>query len=182
MPNGLTKFLTHDELLDLIKFVAELGKPGEYAPRVAPIVQRWQVLVAPPTELTADVPHLEHLRQHVLGASPQAWGSAYALFNGDLPLNELRAGDEPKVVILRGEVQVNEAGAVEFDIQSDATCQAWVDSQSIDPRAKAVLPLEAGRHALILRVEIPASGAPRLRATLQRPEGSPAQFEVVGGS
>jgi putative heme-binding domain-containing protein len=28
MPQGLTKFLTHEELLDLAKFVSELGRPG----------------------------------------------------------------------------------------------------------------------------------------------------------
>lgn len=124
MPNGLTKFLTHDELLDLISFVSGLGKPGKYAVRTAPIIQRWQVLVNPPAELTSDVPHLEHLRQHVLAAPPEAWASAYAMFNGELPLSELRQGNEPKVVILRGEVEVTEAGPVEFDIASTEACRS----------------------------------------------------------
>jgi len=30
MPQGITKFLTHDEFLDLAKFISELGKPGDY--------------------------------------------------------------------------------------------------------------------------------------------------------
>lgn len=182
MPNGLTKFLTHAELLDLIKFVSELGKPGTYAVRTAPIIQRWQVLAAPPAELTGDVPHLEHIRQHVLAAPPEAWTSAYAMFNGDLPLSELRQGDQPKVVILRGEVDVNEAGPIEFDLQSTETMQVWVDSQSIDLKSKAILPLEKGRHTIVVRVQISGASMPTLRATLARPEGSTAQFEVVGGS
>lgn len=182
MPNGLTKFLTHDELLDLVAFVAGLGKPGTYAVRTAPIVQRWQVLANPPAELTSDVPHLEHLRQHVLAAPPEAWTSAYAMFNGELPLSELRQGDEPKVVILRGEVEVTEAGPVEFDIASTETVQVWVDAQSIDPRSKVVLPLDKGRHAIVVRVQISGSQASTLKATLGRPEGSAAQFEIVGGS
>ena len=28
MPEGITRFLTHGEQLDLIRFVSELGKPG----------------------------------------------------------------------------------------------------------------------------------------------------------
>ncbi len=35
MPQGLTKFLTHEETLDLIKFVSELGKAGPYGIRAA---------------------------------------------------------------------------------------------------------------------------------------------------
>ncbi|MCY2967609.1 MAG: hypothetical protein NT069_28930, partial [Planctomycetota bacterium] len=58
MPMGLTKFLTRDELLDLIRFVSELGKPGPYSVQTAPRIQRWQVLSNPPPELIDDVPHL----------------------------------------------------------------------------------------------------------------------------
>jgi putative heme-binding domain-containing protein len=39
MPQGLTKFLTDEELLDLAKFVSELGRPGPYAIRKTPSIQ-----------------------------------------------------------------------------------------------------------------------------------------------
>src|SRR5207253_884503 len=74
MPNGLTKFLTHSELLDLIRFISELGKPGPYAVQTVPTIQRWRVLQNPPQELTAEVPHLEHIRQLVLDSASDSWG------------------------------------------------------------------------------------------------------------
>ena len=44
MPKGLAVFLTHAELLDLARFLGELGKPGPYAVRSQPTIQRWRVL------------------------------------------------------------------------------------------------------------------------------------------
>src|SRR5204862_2630218 len=104
MPTGLTKFLTHDDLLDLACFISELGKPGEYGPRTTPFVRRWRRLIDPPTELTADVPHLELMRQHVFDAPPDCWAPAYAKFSGTLPLAELRGGPSPIVLFLQGEI------------------------------------------------------------------------------
>ena len=42
MPQGITKFLTHDELLDLVKFVSELGRPGPYEIPKVPAIHRWR--------------------------------------------------------------------------------------------------------------------------------------------
>ena len=42
MPQGLTKFLTRQELVDVVRFLSELGKPGPYAIRKTPTIQRWR--------------------------------------------------------------------------------------------------------------------------------------------
>jgi len=59
MPSGLADLLTDAELLDLVRFLAELGKPGPYAVGNAPVVRRWRL--------------------------PEP---AYSLVSGDLPLAE----------------------------------------------------------------------------------------------
>ena len=182
MPNGITKFLTKDELLDLIRFVSELGKPGPYAVRGLTAIQRWQVLIQPPAELTAEVPHLEHIRQHVLGSPPEAWSPIYGKISGALPLDELRKANQPNVVILRGELQVSEPGRVAVRVTSTEPCQVWVDSTAFGIQKEFEVTLEPGRHPVILRVELSAHDAPELRVEFSRPEGSTAQFEVVGGS
>ena len=78
MPQGITKFLTRDELIDLVRFVSELGKPGDYAVQSTPRIQRRQLMANPPAELTAAAPHLEYIRQFVQGSSPETWSSVYA--------------------------------------------------------------------------------------------------------
>ena len=45
MPVGLADGLTHAELVDLVRFLSELGKVGPYSLSKAPIARRWQALV-----------------------------------------------------------------------------------------------------------------------------------------
>lgn len=181
MPQGLTKFLTREELIDLIRFISELGKPGDYAVQTTPRIQRWQMLANPPAELTESVPHLDHFRQFVLNGSADGWSSVYARVNGVLPLEELRKPDGPNVVILRGEFDVKNGGLVAFQIDTTESYQAWVDAQPAPPDSKFQLALEPGRHALILRVELSDREAPELRVQITHPQGSTARVEIVGG-
>ena len=180
MPQGLTKFLTRDELLDLAKFVSELGKPGPYAVNQAKTIQRWKVLRKPAPELTTGIPHLEHIRQFVLGSSPTDWDSAYGKVNGQLPLNELRTADKPGVLILQGEINVSAAGKATIDISSTENLQAWFDADAYEAR-KFDVELTPGRHLLTLRVEPSTNNAPQLRVEFKTPDDSSANYEVIGG-
>ena len=182
MPQGLTKFMTRGEVLDLAKFISELGKPGEYGIRKTPSIQRWRVLKKPAKELTAEVPHLEHIRQFVFGSQPEEWTTAYAKVAGTLPLEELRSGKTPTVLILQGEVQVNEAGKLALHVSSTETFQAWIDAEAFDSKTDIEATLEPGRHTITLRVEVSDREVPELKIDVQKPEGSTVQFEVVGGA
>ena len=44
MPVGLADTLTRGELIDVVRFMSELGKIGPYAVDKSRIVRRWQVL------------------------------------------------------------------------------------------------------------------------------------------
>ncbi|MFO0868193.1 MAG: HEAT repeat domain-containing protein [Pirellulales bacterium] len=183
MPQGLTLFLTRDELIDLARFVSELGKPGPYAVQQAKRIQRWRVLQSPPAELTAEVPHLENIRQFVFQASPEAWLPAYGQVNGVLPLAELRpASSAPQVLILQGEIAVSAEGPVHLQIDSTETVQTWVGSEALDTRRSADVTLPVGRHPLVFRVELSERTQPELRVELSTPAGAATNFEVVGGS
>ncbi len=181
MPQGLTKFMTRSEVLDLAKFISELGKPGDYGIRKTPSIQRWRVLKKPAKELTAEVPHLEHIRQFILGSSPEEWGSVYGKVAGTLPLEELRPGKTPTVLILQGEIQINEPGKLAFQISSTETFQAWVDTEAFESKTDIDATLEPGRHTITLRVEVSDREASSLKVDVQKPEGSTVQFEVIGG-
>ena len=71
MPKGLANLMTRAEFLDLVRFLSELGKPGPYAIRPVPAIQRWKVLKAVPTDLAKSVPG----GQHVSGPGPCALGT-----------------------------------------------------------------------------------------------------------
>ncbi len=182
MPQGLTKFLTRGELIDLARFISELGKPGPYAVQQAKTIQRWRVLRAPPAELTREVPHLEYFRQYVVGSQPADWDPAYGRVAGELPLHELRADGGPTVVILQGEIEVSVAGRIAVRVDSTETVQTWIDAQPFDDRREIEVELATGRHTITVRAEISERSAPTLRFECQTPENSTANFVVVGGA
>jgi len=93
MPQGLAKFLTRDELVDLAKFVSELGKPGPYAVRTAPMIQRWRLFgdmqaIKSLGEKPEEAPTMAQFEGRILGSD--AWQPVYARASGELPLDELR--------------------------------------------------------------------------------------------
>jgi hypothetical protein len=182
MPQGLTKFLTRDELLDLAKFISDLGKPGPYAVQQARTVQRWRVLRKPAPELTAEVPHLEHIRQFVLGSQPADWEPAYGRVAGVLPLEELRGSDnKPVVLILQGEINVSAAGKTTVNISSTETFQSWFDAEPMDTKKQFDVDLTPGRHTVTLRVELSTRETPELRVEFKTPDDSSANYEIIGG-
>ena len=128
------------------------------------------------------MPHLEHIRQLVLDSAPEAWGAAYGQVAGVLPLDELRRGNRPAVVILRGEVQVNEAGKIAVHVNATEQAQVWVDAEAFESQKQFEVSLQPGKHQVIVRVEVSDRPAPELKIELTRPAGSAAQFEIIGGS
>jgi len=181
MPQGLTKFLTRQELIDLVKFISELGRPGPYAIRSVPTIQRWRLLRSIDSELKGDVPNVEIFREHVLDAPAEAWVAAYAMTAGELPLAEF--GKPGDVLYLQGEVEVVDAGPVTVDVTTTEQAQLWIDAEPFDAESKPTVELAKGRHRVTLRIVVgAATEAARVRVELTKPSGSKAQFDVVGGA
>jgi putative heme-binding domain-containing protein len=176
MPQGLTKFLTHDEFLDLARFIAELGKPGPYAIRTVPTMQKWRVLKSPDLALLAEVPNVEILREQVLDQPASAWETVYGTARGDYPLAEL-AGDKPAAVYIQGEINVVDAGEIEFEITAPKGTVWWLDAEPFETN-KVAREIAAGIHRVTLRVP-EADGT--LRFEVRKPSGSAANYTVVGG-
>ena len=149
--------------------------------RTIPAIQRWRLLKAPPAELTSEVPHLEHLRQHVLGTPPEAWGTVYGQVAGVLPLDELRKNGQPVTVILQGELLVNQAGKLRFELSTTEKVQLWFDATAFDGQSQGEMALEPGLHQVTVRVEISDRADPGLKLEFHKPEDSAIQFEVIGG-
>jgi putative heme-binding domain-containing protein len=182
MPEGITRILTHGELLDLIRFVSELGKPGQFALPGVPTVQRWKRLRELPASLREGVPNRDVLRDAVLRAAPEAWDTVYAQVNGTLPLAESRPLRSGEVIYLQGDVQVVQSGPVEVRVTSTEPVTFWVDEEPFEKQDRATVPLSAGRHRITVRVAARSGAtAPRLRVELRRPSDSRAHFEVVHG-
>jgi len=179
MPQGLTKFLTRDELIDLIKFVSELGRPGPYAIRSTPTIQRWRVLRNVPPQAGVEGLSSESFGKLVLDRPAEDWTTAYATTAGDLPLNEV--GDAGRLVVVQGELQVVEPGEIELQINSTATPSIWYDADMLPNGSARKITLSPGVRRLTFALVIPNQAEPTFNVAVVKPAGSKAQFDVVGG-
>ena len=88
MPVGLADGLTHQELVDLVRFLSEFGKVGPYSVTRTPVARRWQTLIATPATKTLLRGEAGLVR--VVGDDPNlAWESDYARIAGPLPVDDL---------------------------------------------------------------------------------------------
>jgi hypothetical protein len=181
MPKGLTNIVTRGEFLDLVRFLSELGKPGPYALRATPSIQRWRVLSAVPAELARSAPDAEAFRVRVLGAEAGLWLPCYAKVAGGLPLDELTAAAGGPVLYLQGEVAVTTGGPVRFRFNSTAGMRAWVDAQPVPVHDTVTADLAGGRHTLTLRIDTAARPDRQVMVEVLKADGSPTELTVVGG-
>jgi putative heme-binding domain-containing protein len=181
MPEGLTKFLTRQELLDLSRFLSELGKPGPYAVPTAATIQRWRVLRPTDPELTQVPPTEAVFAAKVRSAPDSAWETVYGMLSGHLPLAELHQPAKGSVVYLRGEFETDVASTLRFDI-SGPTEAVWIDTKRMPDKWDGQLRLEPGRHTVIVRVKTTYDPQAKVRVELSKPTGGVGRFEIINGS
>jgi putative heme-binding domain-containing protein len=183
MPAGQTDALTRTELVDLIRFLSELGKVGPYAVGKEMVARRWQVLVQ-----SADT--AEELRSEgsvvIARDDPRLlWTPAYSKVNGRLPAADipqvwLNAGDK-NVGVARCQVAASGQGEVTLHIDGIAEgLQFFVDGKTLLTAKKVPLTLSPGTHTLTFIV-------PRdqmtdgLRCELTEAPSSPVKARFVLG-
>jgi putative heme-binding domain-containing protein len=177
MPVGLADELTRAELVDLVRFLSELGKVGPYAAGSAPVARRWQTLVPPPQAaalLSADLDKVA-----AGGGDGWTWTEAYSKVSGDLPLEAVRAIERregPPVRVVRCELDVAAAGKAELALRGRVE-KLWLDGSPIAPAERVFVELPAGLHAITLLV--PGDSGEDVRVELRGDSTVQAQF--VGG-
>ncbi len=170
MPKGLSSLLTRAEFIDLVRFLSELGKPGAYALRSTPTIQRWRVLKSSP----------DHIAE-ILQADPGQWSPAYGRMNGTLPIGDLTALTSEKTIDLQGEIAVSAAGPLILRFNSARGLSVWVDDQAVPEGESPTVEVSEGIHKITLRVDLLARELLPIRVEVAKPEGSSAEFSVVGG-
>ena len=182
MPKGLANLMTRAEFVDLVRFLSELGKPGPYAIRSIPSIQRWRVLKPVPESLSVVVPDKVLFEDQIKKSGPGRWIAAYAKVGGALPLDELTALTASKVLYLQGEINVSNAGPIRFHLDSAQGVRAWVDDdEASEGKPEFVTALAAGRHAITLRIDTKERLLPEIKLEVTKPPGSAVEFTVVGG-
>jgi putative heme-binding domain-containing protein len=182
MPEGSVDGLIRSELVDLVRFLSELGKVGPYAVSTARVVRRWQVLDA-----TSEAYTLLSRTHLAMVADPQAklsWSPAYSQVNGTLPLDafpRFHWQSRPGTFgFVRCQVDVSTAGKVLLRLNSPASLTLWNDGMPIDPQKEMVLDLQPGTRTLTFQIDL-EQRKESLRCELDDVPQSPARVRIVGG-
>ena len=185
MPAGLVDNLTRAELLDLVRFLGELGKAGgPYQLNPDRTVRRWETLAMTPEGV-------ELLRRNRLGIAATGdkrltWEPVFARFDGAIRLDRLgvlgsvknKFMKVPPFTILRFEFDVQQAGPLELAFDSPAHLQLWLDGKPLDAAERVKIEPAVGRHTVTIAVDREARND-RLSCKLIDVPSSPAQAAPV---
>jgi putative heme-binding domain-containing protein len=159
MPEGLTNGLTRAELRDLIRFLAELGKPGAFRVPDKALVRRWLVANG-----NARVKTFEE-------TAGQAWLPKFSQVSGELPLEDMAPAGW-----LRFEVEVLKPGRFHIIFNNATGLGLWIDGRregSPEPD------LEKGRHVFTLSVDKTEREGAGLRCQIDPAPGSSAELRII---
>ena len=179
MPTGLTSSLTHDELLDLVRFLSELGKPGPYASSDVPLARRWRVLASLPKEFAeASAQDLDAI---VADNETLAWIPAYSTVAGVLPVDDLVPLGSDAVAYATTQVDVSNGGNLTLKLNASRGLTLWIDGNRVPGDDEVLLEWGLGMHSVTFGIDLSTRGDMGLRAEFGTAAGSSAQFQVLGG-
>ncbi len=181
MPSGLTRFLTEQEFLDLVAYLDALGRPGEFAVRSRPTLQRWRALSQPPAEWIEEVPNEEQLIDIVQQLDADRWLPAYAKTAGALPLGELVIETGSPILYLYSEVQVTRPGRLGLRLDDRSGVIGWIGKNRFPADGEWSAEVGEGTHRLILRIDT-SEAAEEITAEWFAPEDSSVEFQTVDGA
>lgn len=173
MPDGLDRSLTDAELVDLVRFLSEVGRPGPYSVSHVPVARRWEVLTDPPATFRGlDARELGRTLRENAGL---AWKAAFSRVDGGIPLDEF--ANPPDVVFLRTQIEMITPGRIGFDIGSPDGVQVWADDAPVAAAERTTATLSSGLHSITFRIDLGRRADPLLRCELvEMPGGGRARF------
>ncbi len=154
MPAGLADELTRPELVDLVRFLSELGKVGGYSVGTKRVLRRWEV------------------------AEGTSWRPVYTTVAGLLPPDEWKAPGQARTML-----QASTGGPIKLAVESAhaAGLAFSIDGKPITPEGDGTLRVDLTPGMHTLDVAIPAGRREGIRVVLEEIPGSPARVQAVLG-
>lgn len=151
MPPGMTATLREDEFVDLVRFLSELGKEGDYKIKPNRFIRTWRAMG---NMEQAEIDHVRHTGLQALNDRAHAfpWLPAYSAVNGAFPLTELTAPVKmypwfPKII--QCDLQMDAAGKVKLKLSASKNVVVAVGEKVIQEVGdELTLDLPAGRSVV----------------------------------
>ena len=160
MPEGLVDRLSQQEQVDLIKFLTQLGRPGNYDASKGGVARVYEVATG--------THHVEggSIQELMSVTKADQWMPFLSRVNGTISGPQLAkkvkvAGNKgPVDVFLRTQIEVATDRAVTLSANGADTADLWVDSKPVQGDTNFTTHLTAGKHTVVIRLDgkkLPAS-------------------------
>ena len=181
MPDGAVNPLTYQELVDLTRFLTELGKVGDYAVGSTPVARHWETLVW--TQEGHQRLNRTSFDTAATADSALTWRPEYSLVSGALPLDSLpqfqpHQHNDPTSFV-RAKLNVKQAGPVTLVFDSGTGLSLWVDGEPTPMQEQLTLNLSDGLHQLTLAINRRERDAP---VRLELEDAAQAEWQAAGGN
>ena len=151
MPPGLTASLREDEFVNLVRFLSELGKEGDYKIKPNQFIRSWRFMGPMPQ---ADVDYVRHTGLQALNERSRSypWIPGFSTVNGAIPLDELTKHSglylrSPKLA--QCDLQMDAAGTVKLKLSASKNIIIAVGNKIIqDAGNELPLDLSAGKTTI----------------------------------
>ena len=160
MPAGLLDGLLPEERLDLIQFLAQLGRPGAYDAARGGVARSWQLYL-----ILSSNQHLGSERVVAGDFTLPDWKPVFSLVSGALSKETIEA-THPNRTNNRGlfaatQFDSPKGGLVNFTVVGEAT-GAWVNGKFVKPGQAFGAEVKPGANTVVLQLNDAALGAVRL--------------------
>ncbi|MBI1785655.1 sorbosone dehydrogenase, partial [Candidatus Sumerlaeota bacterium] len=182
MPQGLTELLTHEEFLDLVRFLSALGREEAWMVGTERIVRTWRAVQA--SDAADDYFHAKGI-QAAAGDDPALlWGPAYSDVRGELSIEDLpRVRPKHQATFFnfaRFQIEVTTPGEAGLKFNSTEGLTIWVDARPVKLGNPVEFDLATGVHEVTLAVNLSERKAP-LRCEMIDLPGSRLKGRLIGG-
>jgi putative heme-binding domain-containing protein len=150
MPDGAADQMTRAELIDLLRFLSELGKVGEFAVGNAQLARRWETL-----QWTQEANRRLNRTSHDTAATDDpalTWLPAFSKVSGHLPLEGLPRfqphRETAPTSFVRCRLEVTTPGAVRLELNDTNGLSMWLDGKPWRVEPQLEIELARGRHTL----------------------------------
>lgn len=184
MPPGLTASLREDEFINLVRFLSELGKEGEFKISAKRYVRHWEALM--PHDRTRDA--IGHYGPRIFADNFKSyvWLPQYSQVDGVLPLQELppvKGRAKQPWAVARFYLEVSQGGKIALGLAESGGLHVFAGEEEIK------LPEEGGPKVIELEVKeglqeitlaaIRGRGLKGFQVELLDVEGSSAQARLL---
>ena len=153
MPVGVINRLSDQEQADLIRFLTQLGKPGDFDAAKGGVGRVYEILAGDHRV------EQNHGPKVISGEYQKGWQPLTSMVSGNVPGATLKEMTKTPFnislvnIYLRTKVQASNDGAVTFNVKGPKSADLWIDGKPVEGDTTFKSDLTAGDHTVLVRLD-----------------------------